>query len=546
VALVCAAPGTASAATRTICPQGTAIDADATPDVVTTNFRVHYDPLNISNATATQLGADAEAGRTLEVSQLGFPGPLNDSAVTATLPGTNPDARTDVYLYPDGPCPPLSIAATCNCNGYMARDSAGNTGWIYINPTAVANKSSIAHEFFHTIQLGIAGPAAFDDARPVFHEASASWAGALACGCDGGHQPLFLRNSGIGRTLDCAGCSGETPYGQWPWFELVNEHYGPQFILQFFQRAASPGGEQLSWMNDVFTGHGTSLGGAVADYGATISAADWSAAFLVGRFPLYQSNAPLGVVTNTSTNQTATLDHLATRFFELTSNACSGECDATLHLDLGWPAGSGVQASLVRLGSSPGTRVSLASGASGAHADLPFNLGTQYTVALTNPSLTVNAVPVSLSANATRNATATSPPSNPPAQPPAPPATPAVPAIQLTGKAKVSRKRTARVLSLSVNSSAAGFVVVTLTPPGARLAAHAAAKATRYSRTFALKAGTNRLRLTLPKRVGKGRYALTLTPQAVDRTPGSPVSAGRVSVPKPPKAKKKRRARYVV
>jgi len=118
--------------------------------------------------------------------------------------------------------------------------------------------------------------------------------------------------------------------------------------------------------------------------------------------------------------------------------------------------------------------------------------------------------------------------------------------IQVTGKAKISRKRTSRVLSLSVNSSAAGFVVVTLTPPGARLAAHAAAKATRYSRTLALKAGANKLSFALPRKVAKGRYALTLTPQAADRTPGSPVSAGRISVPKPPKAKKKRRARYVI
>jgi Family of unknown function (DUF6055) len=545
VALVCALPATASADTRTICPQGIPIDA-AMSAVGTTTFLIHYDPtLPNANATAMQLGNDAEAGRSLELTQLGFPGPLSDAGVTGTGV-SNPDARTDIYLYPDGPCPPLSITATCSCNGFMAHDSGRNTGWIYINPAAVTNKSSIAHEFFHTIQLGIAGQNAFDDTRPMFHEASASWAGALACQCDGGHLPLYTRGTGAGQTLDCAGCTGETPYGQWPWFELVNEHIGPQAILQFFQRAASPGGEQLTWMNDVLTVRGTSLGAAVADYAATKNAADWSSPMLAGRFPLYQSNAPLGVVTNTSTNQTATLDHLATRQFELTSNACSGQCEATLHLDLGWPAGSGVQASLVRLGSSPGTRLPITSGASGAHADLPFNLGTQYAVALTNPSLTANAVPVSLNANATRNDSGTNPPSNPPAQPPAkPPATPAVPAIQLTGKAKVTRKRASRVLSLSLNSSAAGFVVVTLTPPGAKLAAHTAAKATRYSRTFALKAGANKISVALPKRVRKGRYALTLTPQASDRTPGSAVSAGRLSVPKPPKVKK-RRARYVI
>ena len=56
-----------------------------------------------------------------------------------------------------------------------------------------------------------------------------------------------------------------------------------------------------------------------------------------------------------------------------------------------------------------------------------------------------------------------------------------------------------------------------------------------------------KLQLKLSRRLKKGRYSLTLTPQSVNFVPGTPVSAGRVSVPKPPKAKKRtsRRARFI-
>ena len=59
--------------------------------------------------------------------------------------------------------------------------------------------------------------------------------------------------------------------------------------------------------------------------------------------------------------------------------------------------------------------------------------------------------------------------------------------------------------------------------------------------------GTNKLRLNVSRRLKKGRYSLTLTPQSVNFVPGTPVSAGKVSVPSVPKAKKrKRRAHYIL
>jgi hypothetical protein len=292
--------------------------------------------------------------------------------------------------------------------------------------------------------------------------------------------------------------------------------------------------------------HGTSLGAAVLDYGATIEAADWSSSLLAGRWPFFTSNTVLGVNTNTSTNQTATLDHLATRYFALTSNACSGTCDATLHLDVAWPGGSGVQASLVRVGGATGARIPIANGATGAHADLPFNFGTQYGVSVTNPSIGADGVPITLTATAERNAAASRAPS--PTAPPQPPATSPIPTIQLTGKPKIGRKRNTRVLQLSLNSSAPGFVVVTLASPRAAPRAHTAARAGRFSRTLAVKQGANSFAVTISRSLPKGRYAVTLTPRSSSGEVGTPISAGIVHVPKVPKAKKRKPkgARYVV
>jgi hypothetical protein len=543
-----AASPAAAAPTRTLCPQAAALDATGTTSG-TPHFLVHFTttgPDATTTANVDQLKADLEAGYALEITNFGFPQPPSDIAVTPN----GGDGRTDVYVYTDTGCPPpLGSGEPCGCNGFMATDSESSTGWIHVEIAAMLNKSTPAHEYFHTVQLG-ASPNALQPL--LFREATAVWIGALVSNGDGGHPPLYLRSNGIGRTLDCSGCGNtELPYGQWPFFELENERIGPQFVKAVLTRSQTPPVNQLTWMNDVLNARGTSLGAAVLDYGATIDAADWSSPLLAGRFPLYQSNAVLGVVTNTSTNQTATLDHLATRYFQLTSNACAGTCDATLHLDVAWPGGSGVQASLVRLGGATGARIPITSGSTGAHADLPFNLGTQYAVSMTNPSIGADGVPVTLTANAERNAAApsgggTGTTTTPQPPPPQPPAISPVPTIQLTGKPKIGRKRTTRVLRLSLNSSGPGFVVVTLASPRTALRAHTAARASRFSRTLAVKQGANSFTVAIARSVRKGRYTVTLTPQSSGGEAGTPISAGKVSVPKPPKAKKRKRARYVV
>ncbi|HEX4623664.1 MAG TPA: hypothetical protein VH231_04375 [Solirubrobacteraceae bacterium] len=550
--LVLAAAGPASAAgTRNTCDGMTG----ATSTVGSTNFLVHYNPGAINATQASGLLSDADAGRSLELNPpFSFQPPPPDNTVTAPA-GNNPDARTDVWVYADAGC--TSAGSPCGCNGFMSPDSGSQTGWIYINPNIVANKSTIAHEFFHTVQLGISSVALSSLAgtnRVMMREASASWIGALAAGNDGGHQPTYQRTLGVGQTLDFPDSSTEVLYGEWPFFEFENERFGAAVVQDDFAQANSaPAGGQTQWMNAALVARGTTLGAVFADYAATVNAADWPTPLLSGGFPRLSSDTVLGVNANTSTNQADTLNHLATRFYRLTSNACSGQCDATLHLDVGWPGSSGVQASLMRFGTPTGARVPLTNGATGAHADIPFNLNTSYTVAVSNPSLTADAVPISLSANATTPPPATgggttTPPKQTTPIPQQQTGIPIpVPTLSLSGKPKVSRSGRSRIIKLTVQSSAAGFVVATLAGGKAKLVAHAAAKATSTSRTFSVVPGTNKLRFTLSRRVKKGRYTLTLTPQSVNFVPGTPVSAGRVSVPKPPKAKKRksRRARFI-
>jgi hypothetical protein len=548
--LALAAAGEASAAgTRRLCDGMTG----ATSTVNTTNFVVHFSNSAITAGQANALAADAEAGHNLELTTLTFPQPLPDDTVTAPA-GNNPDGRTDVWVYSDQAC--ALGQQPCGCNGFMQPDNGSDTGWIYVNPTVVGNKSTIAHEFFHTVQLGISRNALASGGavnREMMREASASWIGALAANNDGGHQPTYQRTAGIGQSFDFPDNSGEILYGEWPFFEFERERFGATVIRDAFAQAnTNTTAGQRDWMNAALVARGSSLGSVFADYAATVNAADWPLPLLSGGFPRVQSDAVLGVNTNTSTNQADTLNHLTTRFFRLTSNACSGQCDATLHLDVGWPNGAGVQASLMRFGSPTGTRISLSSGATGAHADIPFNLNTSYTVALTNPSLTADSVPVSLSANATTpppaptgGGTTTAPKPTTPVVPQGAVPIP-VPTLAIVGKAKVTRSGSSRVLKLTVNSSAAGFVVVTLSRGKAKLVAHTAAKATRYSRTVAVKQGANKLRVKISAKAKKGRYTLTLTPESQMFVTGPPIAAGKVSVPNKPKRKNASRTGYIV
>ena len=81
----------------------------------------------------------------------------------------------------------------------------------------------------------------------------------------------------------------------------------------------------------------------------------------------------------------------------------------------------------------------------------------------------------------------------------------------------------------------------------AKLVAHARGQGQALQPHVLADAGHEQAAAQALPRAKKGRYSLTLTPQSVNFVPGTPVSAGRVSVPKPPKAKKRtsRRARFI-
>jgi hypothetical protein len=210
-----------------------------------------------------------------------------------------------------------------------------------------------------------------------------------------------------------------------------------------------------------------------------------------------------------------------------------------------------VRAALARVGSPTGTRLPVSANPTGAHADVAVSAGITLIASFANPSMTANGVPVSLAARTDAAAssgggtgTVTTPRQATPTSPT--PIAPPVPTVSLVGKPKLSRSGSSRILTFVVNSSAAGFLVARLSSGHAKLAAHTAAKATSTTRTLSLQAGANKLRFKLSRRVKKGLYSLTLTPQASNFVGGTAISAGKVSVPKPKAAKRKRRARYYV
>src|SRR5262249_11469894 len=145
-----------------------------------------------------------------------------------------PNAKTDVWVYTDAAC--TAGGQPCGCNGFMQPDTGSQTGWIYMNPGVIANKSTIAHEYFHTVQFGIsvnalaASPPGKN--RVMMREASASWIGALAAGNDGGHPPVYQRNTAdaVGASLDFPDSSTETLYGDWPFFEFEREQFTPAVV----------------------------------------------------------------------------------------------------------------------------------------------------------------------------------------------------------------------------------------------------------------------------------------------------------------------------
>jgi hypothetical protein len=235
------------------------------------------------------------------------------------------------------------------------------------------------------------------------------------------------------------------------------------------------------------------------------------------------------------------VDHLAARFYGFTVTATT-----TLHLDWSWPGGSDVRASLARVGSPTGTRLPVSANTTGAHADVAVTPGTTLIASFANPSITANGVPVSLTARTDAAASAgsgttTAPPAPPAAQPLAPPPT-IIPTLALSGKPKVKKSGRSRILTLTVNSSSTGFVVVSLATGKAKLVAHTAAKAKRYSRTFSLKSGRNKLSFKISSSAKKGRYTITLTPESSNFVTGTPISGGKVSVPKRPTRRKARQA----
>jgi hypothetical protein len=432
------------------------------------HFQVHY-PASVSAADAQTVAANLETAYSTEVGSWGFAPPVDDG-----------DGMVDVYIQDTG-----------GNLGEASPDHVGpdSSGYIVIDPTAVGNLETEAHELFHVLQYAI-------DSRGAkfLKEGTAEWAGANVAG---GTSWLLSYWGSPDQPLDCADttpCATDgMSYARWIFFDYLSEHYGPGIVKQILaQASASNAGndpaKDLQAIDAVLAAHGTNLTQTFNGFTQANAGGSYSFPGLAGGQSLPHSSASLytGVTSATLPTQTLTIDHLAANyiyFYSGDARFSSAGCGAaTLHLSVDMPAGS---TSVPSVSDAFGVHPLTVSGSS-ATADVPWTNcpGSVTALGIPNPTDADGqqfVVHASLQITPVKQRAGTAPPKI---------------RLSLPKVAKVARR--VRVLRFNVHSTGRGTLQVLL---------HS-----HYVRgSYRLKAGTNRLRLRLPKSFKGGRHELVLT-----------------------------------
>lgn len=458
----------------------TIVPASLTAQVVSAHFVVHYasdpsDPNAITVAQAQTVSSTAEHAYAYETGPLGFPPPLDDG-----------DGLIDVYVYDD----PQRTE-----NGVAHRDSPADTssGWITINPhgTGIENATTIPHELFHLIQLGLSSRLSSWDL-----EGGATWASARVAGTLSNHSPVYLLSPPHqNEPLDCPGtpCSSPTPidaYRDWPFIEFLQERFGADTYLSVLRRAAalvaadraaglaSPNSHDLQSFNDVLLARGGSLATGIGGWAAASLVGQYSYGPLAGRSALVAPSASaLRVGAPPQVSQLA-VNHLST-FYLSTGTFAACSCRPTLHVRV--TAAGGALSTALALGPS---LVTPSAGVPNGFDVLDPSLQPGR-IAVTNPATSPDNVRVTVAVWAT---------------------SPAVPAVKVL-RLKVNHHRRTSI-RLVVASSAAGSLTLRLSSA---------------TRTVGLHPGRNQAVLTLPRHLRARRPLLTLIPRAADGRQGAPL-----------------------
>jgi hypothetical protein len=477
--------------------------ASLTQSMTSDHFVVHYttdegDPNAILPSRAQAIDDAAERAYAVEVGDWGFPAPIDDG-----------DAHTDIYVYTDEKTGPSALT---HIDWPPPAGTRSSSAWFSI-PRA-AGAFVVAHEFFHVLQF----------ARFAYWgwttEPSAVWAHLNEGGA--GLWPGIYADPWD--SLDCLSyndphaCGNDSlGYGRWIFFEYLSERYGgPAFVNEIGRRLAVRGETEaqpnpIEAIEDALGEGDTSLAGAFMGYVRTTIAADWTLTGIGQALP----SADTYTTTREPQTHTESVNHLSARYVELIAWGGDEGCEATtLHLEVTVPPGIETRPLLRHfVEGSPAAAMQVGSDGV-ARADLPWrrcNQPSHAVVGLPNGSASIDGQEFAVRFWETPDATpeAVPEPVSTPAAPEPPPAAteepgpapatkPPVPALELRLKlpARVTLSRRTRALTVRLHASQRALVRLTL--------------GSRYSRVLHLRAGWNRVRVKLPRRVHAGRRRIAV------------------------------------
>ena len=443
------------------------------PDTVeSAHFVVHPAP-GVDAAKAQQVSDNFEAAYATEVGSWGFVPPRSDGSLGG-------DARVDVY-----------VQQTYNAGevGEALRDddsAAITSGYALISPDAADKPETAAHELFHLLQYAV-----YARGAKFLKEGTAEWAAANVAGKT---SWLVTYWGNPTHSLDCTDeCATQNlSYARWIFFEYLSERYGKGIVKEIYQRVAAlqadSSSEDLDAIDAALAAHGSSLAQAFNEFSGANAAGAYSFAGLAGATQYLLAQGAYTGVTSLGFSYSTSVDHLASSYVRIYSGDPSSKVSncgaATLHLKVAIPAGVQSQPTF---SDTRGVHALSVNGST-ATADIPWTNcnGTQGVLALPNASRSVDSaefvVRISIDVVPPKPALGT--------------AAPKIKLLRLPTKASFTRKRP--YLAFRVRSTGAGSL-------GVLLKAH-------YIRgSFRLHAGTNRLKLRLPRSFRGGRHQIVFT-----------------------------------
>lgn len=443
--------------------------------VASPHFVVHYTTTG-SDATnagaATALANYAESAYFWIVTTWGYPPPKDDG-----------DGKTDIYVTQ---LPGIGAGAAADSNG-----PATSTAFIVTNTNNIGVVYPVAHEFFHTIQMGM-----YQHEEGWLDESTAEWAGQNVVVALGGEAPPnwypspWVPLNCMGATCtdqDAAGYRGSI------FMEYLDEKYGMDLIRDVYVRAAAAGAgnylaHSLQVLSDAIAARGGTLSGDLVGYALAASSGAINRPGVTTKRPRSWASYVTGDNVGRLSPVTLSVDHLALKSLFLMGASpydSRVSCSArSLGVEVALPAGVPTQPALVR-----GTTVTpLAISGDVARGELPWSTcyNSNAVLVLPNGSTSADGQPFAV----TLTLTNTEPPYI--GQDETPPKT-----TRLTAKAKAGKRGK---VTLKVTTATTGTLTMKATT---KLTSRSKARTYATAKKKVARAGTTTVTLTPTKTAAK-------------------------------------------